>query len=452
MEARVQPPGLRVGIAVGAGALLLAGAGLAAAVQAVGIPSPALEAVEPEVRQKIEALRRRVAALPKDGALWGRYGMALEAHDFVAEAAVAYREASAADAGEFRWPYFLAALLELRDPSAAVEWLQRAIDLDSAYAPARIRFGELLEELAQWESARAQFERARSLAPRNPFAYFGLGRIALQEGRIEDAVRNLESAYDLQPEVKALAATLSQAYYRSGRREPARQLARESRTLGRITLRPDPRHAEIAREAVDLDSFLRRAGTYRRLGRLDEALREIRVALARQPERAEAHYVAAEIYDALGDAPSAVAEARKTLELAAGMEDIRPVLAGNLVKARRFEEAAIEAKRVLEEHPRDVRMWLTLAMVALDGRDLDGLVDSLDEAYDIGTANSGMRLLLLSLIRDLAAVLADSGRFAEAATRMEHVVDLSEQAAEAPSVRAAHGRRLESYRRGEVVR
>ncbi len=130
------------------------------------------------------------------------------------------------------------------------------------------------------------------------------------------------------------------------------------------------------------------------------------------------------------------------------MDDIRPILAGNLVKVRRFDEAEVEAKKVLAEHPRDVRMWLTLAMVAMEGRDVGGLVDALDAAYDIGTANRAVRLLLLSLTLDLAAVFADAGLLGEASVRMERVVDLSEQAAEPPEVQAAHRRRLESYRRG----
>ena len=159
MEGPVLPLRLRVdpGTAVGFAVLLLAGAGLAESARAVELPAPALAAVEPEVRQKIEALGRRAAASPADGSLWGRYGMALEAHDFVAEAEVAYREACAGEEDEFRWPYFLAALLELSDAPAAVAWLERAIDLDPAYSPARVRFGEVNQVIGKGLSSPAVF-------------------------------------------------------------------------------------------------------------------------------------------------------------------------------------------------------------------------------------------------------------------------------------------------------
>ena len=179
-------------------------------------------------------------------------------------------------------------------------WFERAIAIDPDYAPARIRFGELLEKLARFDQARAQLLAARRLDPKNAFAPLGLGRIELNAGRLAAALPLLEAAYALAPETRSVVATLSQAYFRAGQPDRARRLAEEARFLPRKTYRPDQRRAAVRNEAVDLRSYLHRANTLRDVGQLAEARREVETLLAIAPTMAEAQYAAAGIYDRRG--------------------------------------------------------------------------------------------------------------------------------------------------------
>jgi tetratricopeptide (TPR) repeat protein len=408
---------------------------------------PDLGGVEPPVRAKLERLHQEVTRSPRDGEAWGRLAMALDAHEFHDEAKAGYRRAAALDATDFRWAYHLACLLELSDPPEADSWFRRAVALDPDYAPARVRHGELLENLARFDEAREQFREARRLDPKNPFGPLGLGRIELQHGRVPAALALLEEAYALAPETRAVAASLAQAYFRGGQRDRARRLADEARSLPRKTYRPDERRAAIKVEAVDLRSHLHRANTFRDTGQLAAARREIETFLLLAPELAEAHYVAAGIYDRLGEPALAAAAATRALELQPGLADIRPLLAGNLLKLHRLDEAEAQARQGLAADPRDPNLHLMLAMIGADRGEAGALIDHLDRAYAIGTPDKEMRRVMLSLLDDLSASFADVGRWAEASTRCEQALTVARGLDEPASVIADFERRLESYRR-----
>ena len=421
-----------------------------AAVAAAQVDLPDLEGVEATVRDKLERLQQEISRSPRDGEAWGRFAMALEAHDLFNEAKAAYRRAASLDAGDFRWSYHLACLLELSHPPDAALWFYRAVALDPGYAPARVRYGELLEQLARFDEAREQFLEARRLEPKNPFGPLGLGRIELHAGRVPTALALLEEAYALAPDTRAVVASLSQAYFRAGQRDRARRLAEEARFLPRKTYRPDPRRAAVKSEAVDLRSYLQRANTHRDTGELAEARREVETLLRLAPDMAEAHYAAAGIYDRLGEPELAVGAASRALELSPSLADVRPILAGNLLKLRRFEEAEVEAQKALAADPRDPNLHLVLALVSAQRGDVAALQRSLDHAYEIGTPDPGMRRILLALLDDLSASFADVGLWSEASARCEQALAVARGLGEPSGTVAALERRLDGYRRRQT--
>src|SRR5437899_2943389 len=64
-----------------------------------------LTGAEPVVAEAIEAARTSVAANPRSASAWGRLGMVLHAHDYLAEAARCYAQAEKLDSHDPRWPY-----------------------------------------------------------------------------------------------------------------------------------------------------------------------------------------------------------------------------------------------------------------------------------------------------------------------------------------------------------
>jgi tetratricopeptide (TPR) repeat protein len=419
---------------------------VAATVAGQEVPRPDLGEAEPLVRQRLEALANRTATRPRDAEAWGRYAMALDAHELTAAAAVAYRRAHELDPDEQRWPYLLATLLDLTDPQASLPYYERALDLDPDYAPAHVRAAEALERLARVDEAAAHYRKALRLDPSNPFGPFGLGRLALLRSDLEEAVRYLEQARALDPEIKALTATLAQALYRRGESERARELARAAKSMPRNTYRPDPIRAAVKSEGADVRSILARSKSHRDKGRLEAALREARQAVEVAPDFASAHFTVAEIELLLGNAAAAVAPARRAAELDPQFALVPPFLAQLLFRLRRFEEAERWARRSVELEAEAAAMHLLLSMTAAQRGDVEAVVAHLDRAYELRPREAATRQLLQQLLIDLADSFAGAGARRQAIESLEKALSLvsegNEQSDEAEELR----RRLAAYR------
>jgi tetratricopeptide (TPR) repeat protein len=389
----------------------------------VVIPEPPLLGVEEEVVQEIRTRARAVAANPRDGRLWGRYGVALDAHGLEIEAEEAYRRAMDLDPDQIRWPYYLGALIEVRFPEQAVQFYERAVANDPAYAPAQIRLAQRLEQLGRDDEAERHYQRARELEPKNPFALLGLGSIALRRGDVETAVRHLELAYELDSTLHATVAALAQACHRAGRLDEARERAAQARSLPRITYQPDELRAEIKEAAVDRRSYVRRAVTYRDVGQFERALREARAGRARAPDDVQAQLLVADIEYRMGDYVAAEASARAALRLAPARCDIRELLALVLYERGGFDEAVELATGVLDEEE-SPNMHMLLGRVAGRRGRNDEAIRQLEMAVAQRSDETEWQLML-------ARLLAAAGRIEEAGKHLLLVVEKRPEQADA---------------------
>lgn len=412
------------------------------------VPLPDLEDVEELVERRVHELYRDVQARPGSAVAWGRYGMVLEAHGFVDEARPAYRRAHELDGGEFRWPYYLAALYDSREPEVAVDWYRRAIALDSGYAPARIRLAQTLETLGRGGEAKGQYENAVKLDPQNPFGFLGLGRIALSRGDLDAAVQHLERAYAIDPRIQAVVATLAQAYHRSGKTELARRRGEEARELPRVNYRPDQRRVDVKNQAVDVRSYLRRSRAHRDRGELRKALEELRVAIGLAPELAEAQLAAAELHVLLGDPQSAVDSAFKALEASSELAGVHSLLAASLVQLQRFEEAVAHAREALKREPGNTYMLLLLSMVAAEDGRIGDLVSFTERAFESGPRDDRERQLLTELLSELGFLYAADGNYDAAAHKMDQILSLAAEAGDPAPALAPYRQRRDAYRSG----
>ncbi len=428
------------------GVVLLALALLPAVTHAAELPTPDLTAVEPRVRSTIETELANARRELDSAAAWGRLAMTLHAHQFDEDAARAYAEAARLAPGDFRWVYLRANVEEASDPAAAAALYRRAVELDGAYAPARIRLASALEKVGLAGDADDHYLEAARLEPGNAVAHLGLGRLALARGETAEAVRHLERAYALSPETQAIVATLSRAKSRAGDRDEARRLAREARNLPPLLHQRDPRRARVDLLAVDSESFLRRSKTYRETGQLEASLAELLRLIELEPGNAQAHFAAAGVHDRMNRPGEAAAAAQRALEIDPGLPGGRSVLAGALFKAGDFDEAAVEAERVLAEDPADVHMLLVVTMLAMRDNDVGRALASLDRAAAAGAVDPRMRELMVELQLELADALAGAGLYDEAARRVEQVMDTLERAGAAEGELEPHRRRLASYR------
>jgi tetratricopeptide (TPR) repeat protein len=91
-------------------------------------------------------------------------------------------------------------------------------------ATMRVYAADVLGELDQWDGVRDMLEHAYALEP-SALTSFALGRLELQSGHVDRAIRLLEEAQRFQPDVPAVLYDLSRAYTRRRDMPRARALA-----------------------------------------------------------------------------------------------------------------------------------------------------------------------------------------------------------------------------------
>ncbi|MFH0730722.1 MAG: fused MFS/spermidine synthase [Pseudomonadota bacterium] len=113
------------------------------------------------------------------------------------------------------------ALIATKEKAEAVQHLQKAIALDSAYEPAVLALGLLLAEIGDLSEAARLFSKAVILRPQKADPYKYLGMVELRRGAFEKAVSNLSTAQALAPEDPVILSELGLAFLRAGNNQAA---------------------------------------------------------------------------------------------------------------------------------------------------------------------------------------------------------------------------------------
>lgn len=297
--------------------LLWSGAGLGSAPEP---PAPALDDFEPGVRQGLDegltAFRSRAAAGDAEslGLAWGELGMVYQAHHLQTLARQCYLQAVQHQPEVFRWHYLLAYLYqETGEYESALRSYDRALHIDGAYMPARLRRGQVRLDRGEPEAARADFEAVLAARPNQPAALAGLGEIALNARDYAAAIKYLEQALAADPGADRLRHPLAMAYRQAGQIEQARRnLAEKGDTDPAIA---DPVLAEMAALSRSAQYYLERGYAAARAGREAESLEEFRRAVEYNPDDLAARVSLGQGLLQSGQRDAALAQFERALEI-----------------------------------------------------------------------------------------------------------------------------------------
>lgn len=456
----------RVSTILRATLVLVAVGGLAAVfvLPRVGPPphvTAELDALEPALRAAIDEQVERVNARRGDDERHRELGMIYEAHGLEEDARIIYEDLARRRPDDARVLYRLSLVTEKQgDLDATIAALERSAALDPGYAPLHRRLGMLLLESGRVDEARSHLERATDLDVDDEGAWFGLARLAVLEGRPEDAVRIIDAHLeDGRYPVDAGRLKVT-ALRQLGRPEDA---ARLSERLGVVAVETknwsDPWRDE--RGQWLRGSVARRLAAERLIvaGRFQDAARDLAPLVREAPDDEDL----ANLYAICLAETGRVAAARETLERAieAAPDRVPPRL--NLARLRAREgpagrAAAIELVRsalaLRDDHPDGRRLLAELldatddpgaadawrAAWRADGRSLAPL-ERAAELYDargrFDEAAAACRDLLRHepahgpASRRLVGILIDQGRARDAAAALARAVDAGAIAADA---------------------
>lgn len=203
--------------------LLATGLIAIAVIVSVLIPRPSsppmidFNGANPAVRTAIESAIQKVKEDLRSGLAWGRLGMVLSAHEYVAESLVCYREAQRWDQWEYRWPYLLAVGLEVSDPRSAIQEYRHAIERDGSVPAPRIRLAELHLNLGQLDDAEEQLRSLKTSMPDDGRVLFRMAQLLYRRGKLHEALSLATSAHDSAPQQRQVAELVRQLRRATGK-------------------------------------------------------------------------------------------------------------------------------------------------------------------------------------------------------------------------------------------
>ena len=190
-------------------------------------------------------------------------------------------------------------------------------------------------EAGQLDKAEHLCTKIITAEPRNAEAYNMLGRVAVQRGKNELAVRHLSKAIAINPNEPGFRHGMGIALFNAGKLLEAVACFQQALAL-------DPKKPAAHYEL---------GNCHRREGDLDAAAACYRAALAADRKYMAAYVSLAGVLRQQGEFKSAMAICRKALRIDAGAPDIQFQLAMALCQVGRFEEAVPMLQAIAADHP-----------------------------------------------------------------------------------------------------
>jgi len=242
------------------------------------------------------------------------------------------------------------ALLELNEPLKAIDHFQRSIELRPSEPLVQLPLCSGYLELKRFLDAATACRKASETVTNSAFAFSAAGSAFFELGRFEEAREMFQRAIEISPESPAAYSNLSSSQAAMGQLPEAVESARTA-----IRLRPDFADARIKlgfyfiglcsyREGIaalqqliddklaDERAYVGLAIAEKDLGQLNKAIEAARKATTLSPSFALAHYILGIVEFEIGDTRSALAVQETLNSLDPGLaEDYRRYLRSRYV-------------------------------------------------------------------------------------------------------------------------
>jgi tetratricopeptide (TPR) repeat protein len=360
----------------------------------------------PAIRQEVDAAISAAKTRPDDAAAAGRLGMVLQAHKQLQGARQCYRRAASLDPRSFEWRYYLGTVSEGQE---AADSLRAALRLRD-YLPAKLRLGETLQGLGDFNGARDVYRGLQ-----HPAALFGYGRATNDPTYYEKALAGF-------PQYGAALFALAQHCQRAGRGADAQRLLTDYARYKLVA----PRVEDPLLDAVEAlnrgpDRLLTQAADLEAQGQLAAAAELQLKALELDPRLAQAHINLISLYGRLGKAAEAEAQYREAIALAPNAFEAYYNFGVFCYAANRHAEARAAFSRALAINPNSADAHNNMgALLQEDGK----VEDAAEEFRKAIQLQPGLRLAHFHLGR----IYANQRRWSSAIEQLRQAADGDDEA------------------------
>ena len=252
-----------------------------------------------------------------------------------------------------------------------------------------------------WQNSASLFRHAIESTDRNYVAYNGLGAALRNEGRLDEAIANFESALRAKPHFADAQDNLGEALSAQGRVDVAIPHLLEAERL-------EPQSPEVR---INLGSALNKAG------RAKEAETEYRAALQLRPEDADAHAGLGLALMAQGRPQEALPQLMEAIRINPADADAHYNLGNAYGALERIDEAIAQFTEAVRLKPSDAGAHYNLGIALVSADRMPDAVNQFAAAVKLTPDYIGARF-------NLASALAATGRLDEAIVEFTEVLRL----------------------------
>ena len=401
-----------------------------------------------EPREVLAEFRKAVRLRPNFAEAHNNAGLVLAQSDDDTAAIKEFREAIRIRPDYADAHANLGATLITTDLEQAIAELEKAVVLQPNSAKALFNLAEAYGRSPNRGPAK-QIEALRkvvSIAPAFARARLALGKALLQDGKVADAVTELQQAARLDPQSGEAHYQLGLALARAGKQEQATVEVQRGRELSATDERNQNTKLDIAEGRAALDK-----------GQLDQATAKFQQAIKLQPDSSEAQHYVGVVLEKRGDAAGAAAAYQKALALnpgdvtarqsldrltlpdapapqSSGVEPTATVAPGEddpekiaelegYIRESRFEQAEPLLAEYVKQHPKSDWGWYALGYSQFAQKKVGESIKSLAESLQLNVKNAEAHKILG---RDLMII----GRFDAAQTEFEQGTHYNPNSAE----------------------
>jgi tetratricopeptide (TPR) repeat protein len=236
--------------------------------------------------------------------------------------------------------------------------------------------------LPAWRSDATLFESMARLAPGNYMARTQWARMLVNEGREEEARRELEAADRLEPRRADAPSVRALLHYRRGEWPQALDRAEQS----------------IARGSIQMEPWILRAASLMSLGRMEEARRVLEAMRARAPRNVDVGSLWGQYLLASGRHAEALPLLESAVVAHPTDADVAYALGLARVAVGSKREAGQAFRHVTAIQPRHYDAWLQIAMLDAEAGDLAGARAAATRALALPEARDGRAAALAAAL------------------------------------------------------
>jgi tetratricopeptide (TPR) repeat protein len=383
-------------------------------------PSPDLDGVDPPVAAAIEKERKAVLGSPRSAAAWGQLGKVLAAYYYHTEAIACFAQAERLDPREPRWPYFQGVFLLLDQAEEAIPCFRRALALCGDESDVvRLRLNETLLTQGHLDEAEDGFRRMLEREPGNPRVHLGLGRLAVQRQRWQEALSHLRTAAADRHTGRAVSIALAEVYQRQGDETAAADWRSRVEHLPPDAPWPDRWVEEIQQLHVGVSKRDRliQAGQLLKQGRDGEAFTLFNQLVSDYPDSDEAWFALGQALYSRGNYAAAEQAMQKVVALTPGYAEAHNYLGLARFRQRNLPAAADAFRKATQLKPDFALAYANLARCLVQQKDEPGAVSAFRTAVRCKPDFVEVRL-------ELAELLHRTGHDADALDEVRQALQL----------------------------